>query len=248
MPELTRGDNLPTVSGIALLDKPVGPTSFRMVQLVRRALQVKKVGHAGTLDPFASGLLIVCVGRPATRQVNNLMTGEKVYAASLQLGIETDTQDRTGAVTSKSAVSEMSHSQVLDILGSFEGKQMQRPPSYSALKYKGKPLYYYARRGETVVKEPREVFIKSISLVSLEKDILQIEVVCSKGTYIRSLASDIGAALGCGAHLQGLRRLRSGKFSVAESLSGKKLEEDRKSVRELLIANMLPVETVSAGV
>ncbi len=214
-----------------------------MVQLVRRALGIKKVGHAGTLDPFASGLLVVCVGRPATRLVSGFMAGNKVYDATLQLGVETDTKDHTGNIISESAVPVMDHYKIEKCLGLFEGRLMQTPPSYSGLKYKGKPLYYYARKGEEVVKEPREVWISSIDLIFLGKDILRIKVVCSKGTYIRSLASDIGVSLGCGAHLRKLRRLRSGYFSVNNSLPGDKLDADREAVRDLLISNMLPVES-----
>lgn len=232
-----------TVSGILLVDKPVGPTSFRMVQLVRRALGIKKVGHAGTLDPFASGLLVVCIGRPATRMVSEFMAGDKVYDATLQLGVETDTEDHTGNIISESAVPAIDQYEMEKYLGLFEGRQMQIPPSYSGLKYQGKPLYYYARKGEKVVKEPREVWIRSIDLVSLGKDILQIKVVCSKGTYIRSLASDLGASLGCGAHLRALRRLKSGYFSVNNSLSGDELDADPEAVKDLLISNMLPVES-----
>lgn len=216
-----------------------------MVQLVRRGLGVRKVGHAGTLDPFASGLLIICVGRPATRQISGLMEGDKVYDATLQLGVETDTQDHTGNIVKQSPVPALTSQQVEKTLDLFKGRQMQIPPVYSALKYKGKPLYYYARRGEKVVKEPREVWIRAIELLSLAKDILRIKVVCSKGTYIRTMAQDIGVSLGCGAHLLELRRLESGEFSVDDSLPGDKLEADRKPVRDLLTANMLPVE--SAG-
>ncbi|MFP3983524.1 MAG: tRNA pseudouridine(55) synthase TruB [Desulfurivibrionaceae bacterium] len=237
-------NNLQTVSGILLIDKPVGPTSFTMVQLVRRGLGLKKVGHAGTLDPFASGLLVICVGRPATRRISEFMEGDKVYEATLQLGVETDTQDHTGNIVAESPISAVDREQVEQILGLFKGRQLQTPPAYSALKHKGKPLYYYARKGEDIVKDPREVLIKSIELVSLDKDLLRIKVVCSKGTYIRTLARDIGASLGCGAHLAELRRLKSGYFSVNESLSGSKLRADRKLVRDMLMTNMLPVESV----
>lgn len=237
-------NNLQTVSGILLIDKPVGPTSFTMVQLVRRGLKLKKVGHAGTLDPFASGLLVICVGRPATRRISEFMEGDKVYEATLQLGVETDTQDHTGNIVAESPVSALDRQQVEQTLEIFKGRQLQTPPAYSALKHKGKPLYYYARKGEEVVKEPREVFIKSIELASLDKDVLRIKIVCSKGTYIRTLARDIGAYLGCGAHLSGLRRFKSGYFSVNESLAGDELRADHRWVRDLLMANMLPVESV----
>ncbi|MBW1791356.1 MAG: tRNA pseudouridine(55) synthase TruB [Deltaproteobacteria bacterium] len=154
------------LAGVLLIDKPVGPTSFRIVQQVRRALKIKKVGHAGTLDPFASGLLIVCVGRPATRLVSSLMEGEKEYEAILQLGVETDTQDLTGQVIAEKQVGEIDRDRVRDCLAHFTGEQLQTPPQYSALKHKGKPLYYYARKGIKVTKEPRKIQIREIELLS----------------------------------------------------------------------------------
>ena len=232
---------------VFLIDKPVGPTSFKMVQLVKRALNMKKVGHAGTLDPFASGLLIICVGRAATRQIPLLMDGEKEYTATLKLGVETDSQDLTGNVTALHEVAGLDRDGIDACLKSFVGEQLQQPPAFSALKYKGKPLYYYARKGIKVVKEPRLIFIRQIEALSWENDLLQIRVVCGKGTYIRTLAADIGTALGCGAHLVELRRLRSGSFSVDNALSGKDLDQDRLAVNELLMKNLLPVEDVITG-
>ncbi len=237
------GNNLQTTGGVLLIDKPVGPTSFRIVQLVRRGLGVKKVGHAGTLDPFASGLLIICVGRPATRMISGFMEGDKVYDVTFRLGIETDTQDHTGTVVNESPVPELTGQRVEQTLGSFRGRQLQTPPAYSALKHKGKPLYYYARKGEKVVKEPREIWLRSIDLLALAKGTLRIRVVCSKGTYIRTLAADIGALLGCGAHLLELRRLKSGVYSVKDGLPGEQLEADRNTVEDLLISHMLSIET-----
>ncbi|NOR11163.1 MAG: tRNA pseudouridine(55) synthase TruB [Desulfovibrionaceae bacterium] len=232
------------LAGVLLIDKPVGPTSFRIVQQVRRALKIKKVGHAGTLDPFASGLLVVCVGRPATRLVSSLMEGEKEYEAILQLGVETDTQDLTGQVIAEKQVGEIDRDRVRDCLAQFTGEQLQTPPQYSALKHKGKPLYYYARKGIKVTKEPRKIQIREIELLSLDPDSMQIRVVCSKGTYIRTLAADIGRSLGCGAHLTGLRRLRSGRFTVEDGLNGSDLSGERQQVLKLLLNNLLPVDTV----
>jgi tRNA pseudouridine55 synthase len=232
------------LAGVLLIDKPVGPTSFRIVQQVRRALKIKKVGHAGTLDPFASGLLVVCVGRPATRLVSSLMEGEKEYEAILQLGVETDTQDLTGQVIAEKQVGEIDRDRVRDCLALFTGEQLQTPPQYSALKHKGKPLYYYARKGIKVTKEPRKIQIREIELLSLDPDSMQIRVVCSKGTYIRTLAADIGRSLGCGAHLTGLRRLRSGRFTVEDGLNGSDLSGERQQVLKLLLNNLLPVDTV----
>ena len=227
----------PTISpdfsaGVFLVDKPVNITSFKVVSRLRRILKIKKVGHAGTLDPFATGLLIVCAGRPATRLISRFMNGEKEYLATLRLGVETETLDTEGAVTARHPVGEISSLQVEKCLQVFRGRQMQIPPAYSALKYKGKPLYYYARKGIEVTKDPREVNISILErtdgnapLTGLEGD-LCIRVVCSKGTYIRTLAADIGRFLGCGAHLVQLRRTRSGCFTVDESLTWDDLSSD----------------------
>lgn len=237
-------------AGIFLVDKPVGPTSFRVVQQVRRALQIKKVGHAGTLDPFASGLLVVCAGRRATRLVPRLMDGEKEYEATLQLGVETETQDPEGQVVAESPVPGLDVAAVQRCLAGFVGRILQVPPSYSALKHKGKPLYYYARRGIEVAREARPVEIKSITCLppstrcwGPENDILKIRVVCGKGTYIRTLGADIGKALGCGAHLRELRRLRVGPFSVAAGLDGTGLV-DRHEGRRLLLDSHLTIDEV----
>ncbi len=212
------------VAGVFLIDKPVGPTSFRMVQQVRRALGIKKVGHAGTLDPFASGLLILCAGRPATRIIDQLMGGDKLYEATLQLGVETDTQDLEGEVVNQRPVGDLSRTVVEECLHGFLGEGMQIPPRYSALKHKGKPLYYYARKGVEVVKEARPIMIRELALLDLGSDWLTIRVLCGKGTYVRTLAADIGNVLGCGAHLTALRRLQSGSFSVKDALPGDCLE------------------------
>ncbi|MBU0730352.1 MAG: tRNA pseudouridine(55) synthase TruB [Proteobacteria bacterium] len=231
-------------AGIFLVDKPVGPTSFEIVRAVRRALKIKKVGHAGTLDPLASGLLIVCAGRAATRVISRLMDGEKEYEATLQLGIETDTQDMQGKIISQQPVNEIDSDEINRCLADFTGKQTQTPPSFSALKYKGKPLYYYARKGiEVPEKEPREIEIKNISRIATGKDFLTIRVTCSKGTYIRTLAQDIGRKLGPGACISALRRLRSGHFSVQDALPGKELTHG-DNARELLLSHKLTVEDV----
>lgn len=227
--------------GIFLVDKPVGPTSFRMVQLIKRALNIKKVGHAGTLDPFASGLLIICAARAATRQISSFMEGEKEYTATLKLGVETDSQDLTGKEIARHDVCSVNLEMIENCLQRFIGEQLQQPPAFSALKYKGKPLYYYARKGIKVEKEPRTVFVREIELLEWRQEMLQIRVVCGKGTYVRTLAADIGAQLGCGAHLVALRRLRSGGFSVDDAICGEKLDQDRQAAREILLKNMLPV-------
>lgn len=232
-------------AGIFLVDKPVGPSSFRMVQLVRRALSIKKVGHAGTLDPFASGLLIICVGRPATRLISQFMDGNKRYEAVLRLGVETTTQDLEGEVVAQHEVGAFTREALEQCLAGFMGEQLQVPPQYSALKHQGKPLYHYARKGIVIEKAPRPVTIFRLELLEAGPDSLRIMVECSKGTYIRTLAADIGRALGCGAHLIALRRLQSGPFSVDNAVDGSLLQE-QFAARQALLAKVLTVDEVLA--
>lgn len=230
-------------TGVFLVDKPAGPTSFRIVQQVRRALQIKKVGHTGTLDPFATGLLILCVGRPATRLIPQLMDGDKVYEAELKLGVETDTLDREGRVLVERPVPPLDMMTVDNCLDLFRGEQMQAPPAFSAVKHEGKPLYEYARRGVTIEKPARPVLISELTCIQLGEDTMGIRVRCSKGTYIRTLAADIGRELGCGAHLTALRRLDNGPFSVMAALPGKVLE-DRDEARAVLLAQVISIEEI----
>ncbi len=213
------------ICGVLPVDKPVGPTSFAIVREVRRRLGVKKVGHAGSLDPFASGLLLVCVGRPATRLSSDLMAGRKRYRAEVQLGVETDTYDAEGREVVRRPVGDLDRSRIEACLDRFRGEILQAPPPFSALKHKGKPLYYYARRGTPIQKEPRPVTIYTLELVAVEAERLILDIQCGKGTYVRSLASDIGRALGCGAHLARLRRLACGPFTVENAVDGGRLAE-----------------------
>lgn len=213
-------------AGVFLVDKPAGPTSFQIVRRVRRLLGVKKVGHAGTLDPFASGLLVVCAGRPATKLISSIMEGEKEYLATLRLGVETQTQDPEGEITSKVPVGRITAEQLESCLTGFRGGLDQVPPQYSALKHEGKPLYFYARQGIEVIKEPRKISVTTLVRTDGDHDLegdeadLSLRIVCSKGTYIRSLAADIGRKLGCGAYLSRLRRTKSGCFSIENSFPG----------------------------
>lgn len=226
------------IAGVLLVDKPAGLTSFKMVQQVRRATSVNKVGHAGTLDPFATGLLVIGVGRPTTRLMSRLMDGEKEYIATLRLGIETETQDLTGRIVTQLPVPELTRVEINGVLQQFVGESLQIPPRFSALKFQGKPLYFYARKGILVEKGPRPVIIKELTLLDFADDSLVVRVRCSKGTYIRTLAEDIGRALGCGAHLTTLRRIKSGSFSVHDSLCGQDLADREKAfvlVREYII-------------
>jgi tRNA pseudouridine55 synthase len=232
-------------AGAFLIDKPPGASSFYMVRKVRNALGMKKVGHAGTLDPFATGLLVLCAGRPATKLISQIQDGEKEYLATLRLGIETTTLDPEGNITAESLIGNLSALIVEATLQKFRGEQEQVPPIYSALKHKGKPLYHYARKGIEITKPPRTVQVKILERVETTDEIddrspyLHIRVVCSKGTYIRTLGADIGRELGCGAYLTALRRVRSGCFHVDDSVDGSKLEGE--GAQERLMAKVLSV-------
>lgn len=235
-------------AGVFLVDKPVGLSSFAIVRRVRKLLGIKKVGHAGTLDPFASGLLIVCAGRPATRMISAFMDGEKEYLATLCLGVRTTTLDPEGEVVGRTPVGLLEAKRVEECLAEFRGELMQVPPVYSALKHKGKPLYYYARKGIEIKKEPRKIYIHSLERIDGSADLagefpeLKIRVVCSKGTYIRTLADDIGSALGCGAYLKELRRTRSGVFSIERAVDGDLLTVPEE--RENVLRTMMSVDEV----
>ena len=219
-----RGDGI-SANGVYLIDKPEGISSFAVVRRVRKLLGIKKVGHAGTLDPFASGLLVVCAGREATRHISFFMEGQKEYRARLQLGIETDTHDPEGTITRTRPVPDLNEQQLTACLNRYLGQQWQTPPAFSALKHKGKPLYHYARQGVFISKDPRAIEIYSLQLVAFEASAAQLDIAvqCSRGTYIRVLAHDIGNDLGCGAHLISLRRTGSGTARVANALDGKRL-------------------------
>ncbi len=233
-------------SGVFLIDKPCGPSSFWVVRQVRRLLGIKKVGHAGTLDPFASGLLIVCAGRPATREISRFVDGEKEYLASLCLGVQTETLDPEGAVVERRDVGQISGARIEQCLDRFRGQQLQVPPAFSAVKHQGKPLYYYARKGVTITKEAREITISTLERSDGQGDIageeasLDIRVVCSKGTYIRTLAADIGDELGCVAHLRSLRRTRIGPCSITTAVDGHLLTAE--DGLDHLLGAMLSVE------
>ncbi len=232
-------------AGVFLVDKPVKLTSFAVVKKVRWLLGIKKVGHAGTLDPFASGLLIICAGRPATRHIDAFMSGRKTYQAVLQLGQETETQDPEGKITAILPVPALNKQNLSTLLRDFVGPQMQAPPPYSAAKHKGKPLYHYARQGIMIEKDPKPIEIYNIQLDDYDPLVAQltITVSCSRGTYIRVLAADIGRKLTCGAHLIGLRRTQSGRFTVDEAVIGENLfSGDEHDGLSLLLGGMLTVE------
>lgn len=212
------------VHGILNVNKPAGKTSFRIVALVRRWSGVSRVGHTGTLDPQATGVLLVCLGQ-ATRVAEYLVDAGKVYLAEIELGICTDTYDASGRVIERADPTGVTREQVQSVLPSFVGTIWQTPPLYSALKFQGKPLYQLARAGQCVELAPRQVSITSLELLDWHSPRFFLKVECGKGTYIRSLAHDIGQALGCGAHLASLVRTRVGKFSIEEAVTLSQLEE-----------------------
>jgi tRNA pseudouridine55 synthase len=204
--------------GILNLDKPRGLTSHDVVDRVRELTGVRRVGHAGTLDPLATGVLLVCIGQ-ATRVSEYLMAGQKVYRARVRLGISTDTYDAEGRVVASVDPVEVDRAQVEAALARFRGVIEQVPPMYSALKREGEPLHALARRGVEVEREPRRVEISRLALTAWEPPECTLEVTCSPGTYVRALAHDLGQALGCGAHLAGLTRLASGEFRLEDAVT-----------------------------
>jgi tRNA pseudouridine55 synthase len=215
---LVRGVNV--MDGVLNLHKPPGMTSHDVVDVVRRLLETKRVGHAGTLDPAATGVLVVCVGE-ATRIVEYLMEGTKSYRAEITFGVTTTTEDAEGEIVSEQSAADVTEERLREVLRQFIGDIEQIPPMFSAVQVGGKRLHELARRGETVERPKRQVHIEGINLIkftSAERAIAVLDVTCSKGTYIRTLAADIGAALGCGAHLSSLVRTRVGRFRLEESL------------------------------
>ena len=205
------------ISGFLLVNKDPGITSSRVVQILKKKFNLKKVGHLGTLDPMATGLLIIAINR-ATKFASLLLQSEKSYRAEVTLGIQTDTDDAEGEVISSKAVN-INGLDAKESLLTFLGESDQLPPNYSALKYKGKPMYKYARDGIKVKKAARKILIKNIQNILIELPRVSFDISCSKGTYIRSIARDLGAKLGCGAHLSGLTRTSQEKFRLSEACS-----------------------------
>jgi tRNA pseudouridine55 synthase len=213
-----------SVDGILNINKPRGRTSFSVVSLVKRLSGVKRVGHAGTLDPAASGVLPVCLGQ-ARRVVPFLHDAAKLYKAQVEFGVTTDSYDATGNVTARSDPSGLSRQQIVSALESFRGLIEQTPPMYSALKHKGRPLYELARAGIEVERKSRPVQIYRLELRYWRTPRATLEVECSRGTYIRSLAHDLGQSLSCGAHLKSLVRLKYGCFDIRDAVSLPQLEQ-----------------------
>ena len=231
------------VHGVMLLDKPRGCTSQAALQQVRRALRAEKAGHTGTLDPLAEGLLPLCFGA-ATKFAQLHLEADKAYRAVVQLGVTTTTDDAEGEEMERKPVPPLTRDQAQAVLQGFVGDIAQTPPIFSALKRDGKPLYAYARAGQEIQIQPRQVCIKTLSLVALDGDRLTLDVRCGKGTYIRALARDIGQQLGCGAHLASLRRTASGNFDVTRA---HKLDALRTLSAEAVQGCLLPAHCLVQG-
>lgn len=211
-------------SGVIVIDKPAHISSAKAVAFVKSVLKAKKAGHTGTLDPFATGVLVCCINR-ATKLARFFLDGSKKYTAVLHLGVQTETQDSSGKVTARCEPIAFSDEMIHAAIKKFEGTINQTPPYYSALKYKGIPLYRYARWGRPVQKPPRRVHIASIQPLEINLPLVSFDVWCSAGTYIRTLCADIGNALGCGGHLKELRRIECCGFSIDETVPLYELEK-----------------------
>lgn len=205
-------------SGILLVNKPKEKTSFSLVAALRRLLKVKKIGHAGTLDPFATGVMIMLIGKQYTRMSDRFLGADKEYLAQVLLGVETDSYDCDGQITHRSDI-KPSKDELLKALENFQGQIEQIPPMFSAKKRQGKKLYELARKGIVVEREPVSINVRT-DLIAYEYPFADIRVQCSKGTYIRSIAHDLGKLLGCGAHLSALQRVRSGAFHLQNCIDG----------------------------
>jgi tRNA pseudouridine55 synthase len=227
--------------GVLLVDKAEGMTSHDVVALARRKLGTKKIGHCGTLDPIATGLLLLTIGR-GTKVQDLLMSEDKEYAGTFVLGVTTDTQDREGEVIQERAVTAFDEDQIRSTFERFRGDFYQLPPMVSAKKHGGVPLYKLARQGKTVEREPRLVHVYRYTIDRIELPEIYFSVLCSKGFYVRTYVHDIGEVLGCGAHLKALRRTRSGRFDVANAIT---VDEIKQAPREQILQRLLSLPEVS---
>ncbi|MCL1972420.1 MAG: tRNA pseudouridine(55) synthase TruB [Endomicrobia bacterium] len=227
------------ISGMLLFDKPEGWTSFKAVNKIRKILNIKKAGHCGTLDPSATGLLLVLTGT-STKLQNKFMKQDKVYLSTFLLGTITDSGDLDGNIIEKNEVKDINLEKVIKAADCFKGEIEQIPPMYSALKHKGKKLYELAREGITVERKPRKVTIKNIDIISFDGINVEVRVECTSGTYIRTLAEDIGKILGCGAAVSRLRREKIGNFSVDDAMKESGLENT-----DLIIKNIISIEDLN---
>lgn len=231
--------------GVLVVDKPSGRTSFDVVRRIKHAARLSRVGHGGTLDPLASGVLPICVGE-GTKLAAFLLDADKEYEVTVRLGIETDTYDADGTVTARHDAAGIDEERVRAALGAFTGTIEQRPPIYSALKRDGRPLYDYARAGEEVEIAPRTVVIHELALTRFGgPDGIDLRVRCSKGTYVRSLAFDLGRALGVGGHVTALRRTRSGPFGLAGARPLDEILADLAEAREPELQIITPANALS---
>ncbi len=237
------------LDGVLLLDKPEGLSSNHALQRAKRTVDASKAGHTGTLDPFATGLLLCCMGR-ATKISGAMLNADKAYRATIAFGVETDSADLTGNVVARASedFAGVQQAALEEVLLRFTGIQSQVPPMYSALKRDGKPLYEYARAGIELEREPRTITLYRLDLVSFSDDGMSavIDVACSKGTYIRTLAQDIGRALGCFAHLSALRRTEVGPFSLVNAITLDALQAMPAPAQALLPLNELPAGLLPA--
>jgi len=227
--------------GVLLVDKAEGMTSHDVVALIRRKLEMKKVGHCGTLDPIATGLLLLTLGR-GTKIQDLLMSEDKEYAGTLMLGVTTSTQDRQGEVIDQRPVPELNESQIRAAFEKFRGDFYQMPPMVSAIKHGGIPLYKLARQGKVVEREPRLVHVYRYTVDQIALPEIDFSVVCSKGFYVRTYVHDIGETLGCGGHLKSLRRIKSGRFGVDRAIS---VAEIKNASREEIMKRILSLPEVS---
>ena len=230
-----------TPDGVLLVDKAEGMTSHDVVALIRRQLGIKKVGHCGTLDPIATGLLILTLGR-GTKIQDLLMSEDKEYAGTFVLGITTSTQDREGEIVQERPVPALDENQIRDVFEKFRGDFYQTPPMVSAKKHGGVPLYKLARQGKVVEREPRFVHVYHYTIDRVAPPEVDFSVVCSKGFYVRTYVHDIGEVLGCGAHLKSLRRTKSGRFNVSGAIT---VEEIKSASREDILKRLLSLPEVS---
>lgn len=237
------------INGILLLDKPVGMTSNAALQSVKRLFKANKAGHTGNLDPMASGLLPICLGE-ATKVSGYLLDSDKHYLGTCQLGIRTSSGDAEGDIIEKRAVENYSQSQLLAVLEQFKGEISQIPPMHSAIKVNGQPLYKLAHQGVEIERKPRQVTIFQLELMAQREEELDLDVRCSKGTYIRTLVEDIGSELGCGAHLTALRRTGAGPFQIENAVTLETLEQMAEAAAESgfdeMDALLLPMENALA--
>jgi tRNA pseudouridine55 synthase len=224
------------LDGALLIDKPAGPTSHDIVDAIRRHFEIKKVGHCGTLDPNATGLLIIVLGR-GTKLSERLMADDKIYEGSIKFGETTDSFDADGELTASLPVPPLTLEQINAAAAEFKGDIMQVPPMVSAIKVKGVPLYKLARKGVEVQREPRLIHIYNFVFSSYQEPDAWFRIACTKGTYVRSLAHELGQKIGCGAHLATLRRVASGKFNAAQAIA---FEEALKLTSRGLESKVIP--------